>query len=81
MHPRCPSGDHVASSSLTLSPLAVAESHSSNRCAQFASCQRDDPYCNRIIGYLNGTPSPPNARLRRQLRQFKLENNVLHRYA
>lgn len=45
----------------------------------FASRQRADPYCRRMIDHLSGASRPPNARLRRQLAQFKLDNRVLYR--
>lgn len=74
-----PLGDETMSP-LTLLPLAVTETPSSNRGTQLASCQRSDPYCSSIIQRLCGNTPAPNARLRRQLRLFKLDNDVLHRY-
>lgn len=44
------------------------------------SLQLADSYCRSFIDRLRGVTKPPNSRLRRQLRQFRLQDGVLKRY-
>lgn len=59
--------------------LASVDQLPADKEQDFRSSHLADLYCWRIIGYRTGDSRPPNAKLRRQLSQFKLDNLVLYR--
>lgn len=84
--PLPPTSEHVTSpcqigrTEDTSSIASISSLPSANRPSVLSTHQRADSYCSDIISRLSGASSSPNARLRKQLKLFKFEDDVLYRY-